>query len=949
MSKVFKKSYVMTALICMLIACLTCGTLVLTANAQEEEPTSTVTFTSYTTVMKVDEEFEFAAQVTLEDGTTSTDVTWSSSDEDIIYIEEGLATALAEGNATITATAADGASASVDVYVSESAIHVESIELYPDVLELGVGWKTRVGYTAFPDNASDQRVTFASSDPSIVAVDENGNIESLAAGNAVITVTAYDSGITATAAVAVYADLGEATIAPATLVTTIGQVTDNELTVTLPDTVPADAKVTYKWYSSYDNVASVDLNDDATGSVFSWNFGTTTIYVVASYTYTDAETEEEVTARYAASATVHVTSEYFYLTGLVSDLANPEDNPWVEYGTEEAAKDAGVLLVPDADNPYVYSITRSFWASDVFQIIHGNIDADWTTKITSTSFDENGSTLAYVANTAVSFGVTDFGTYRVILDLSDGPAKVRIEMVELEVTSVTLSVASDNAYLQYVTTAEEGTEVATRTMRLNIETLPAAATYNPEDVIITIPEDMQEYVTAVYDATDATPQIVLTLLKAPEANTSFDLNVAIANSDEDVVNANDNITITILADGEEYVEVTDIHFTSESYLVNVNNGAQPWVSSTPIAAVVNEDASVQGVVYSTSSAHIWIEYVDGQAYVHADALGTYQLTATALGNSEVKSDPVNVLVTSLIETETEESETKYSTGFYLIGQLDGEEVEGWTSIKPEVTTFEGSDFANWTLPVVAGTNNTVYSAEYNLRAHDVFSIAFLGMDGNWFGIINNQYMNWDDSVGTYWENGINIEMSENGRYAITLNLSGEVPSFTVARVGDYNPEQQEYDLYLYIVRSGDSWDGSISDENNIIATVGYIHMVDGVAQSMTLTIDSVDFYEFYTTSGEWPTIQFVTAYGGTYGLEGGYFQNATWYGSAHTGITFGGDAYSATGEDGRFTNFNSELYWVGDITADVNMKVSFTFTFDESGALTAVELNFVTATEVPAE
>ena len=64
MSKVFKKSYVMTALICMLVACLTCGTLVLTANAQEAEPTSTVTFTSYTTVMRVEEEFEFAALVT---------------------------------------------------------------------------------------------------------------------------------------------------------------------------------------------------------------------------------------------------------------------------------------------------------------------------------------------------------------------------------------------------------------------------------------------------------------------------------------------------------------------------------------------------------------------------------------------------------------------------------------------------------------------------------------------------------------------------------------------------------------------------------------------------------------------------------------------------------------------------------------------------------------------
>ena len=142
----------------------------------------------------------------------------------------------------------------------------------------------------------------------------------------------------------------------------------------------------------------------------------------------------------------------------------------------------------------------------------------------------------------------------------------------------------------------------------------------------------------------------------------------------------------------------------------------------------------------------------------------------------------------------------------------------------------------------------------------------------------------------------------------------------------------------------------------MLITVGYIHMVNGVAESMTLTSEGYDFYTFYTTTGEWPEIQFVTAYtlDGT-GIEGGYFQNATWYGSVHTGITFDGTAYSATGEEDHFTNYagRSELCWIGQgkfheqIPEDMagRMTVEFTFTFDEAGELTHVELNFVTPIE----
>ena len=71
---------------------------------------------------------------------------------------------------------------------------------------------------------------------------------------------------------------------------------------------------------------------------------------------------------------------------------------------------------------------------------------------------------------------------------------------------------------------------------------------------------------------------------------------------------------------------------------------------------------------------------------------------------------------------------------------------------------------------------------------------------------------------------------------------------------------KRYRMWLYIVRSGDSWNGAVSDEGNVIARVGYVDILNGKAQSgLVITSGDVDFYTFYTTTLVWPTIQFVTA------------------------------------------------------------------------------------------
>ena len=95
-------------------------------------------------------------------------------------------------------------------------IPVTGVELDITELELEIGKTATLTANVLPEDATDKNVIWSSSAPETVSVDENGMIEGIAAGNAVITVTTADGGKTAECAVTVtltingheYVDLG---------------------------------------------------------------------------------------------------------------------------------------------------------------------------------------------------------------------------------------------------------------------------------------------------------------------------------------------------------------------------------------------------------------------------------------------------------------------------------------------------------------------------------------------------------------------------------------------------------------------------------------------------------------------------------------------------------------------------------------------------------------------
>lgn len=148
------------------------------------------------------------AAATPEDATGVT-FTYTSSDESIATVDEtGLVTAVANGEADITVTltqafpAATGETATEESArqpVTLTAItHVtvttaaERIELDKTEGVLTVGSTHKIKASVLPDTATDQTLTWTSSDEGVATVDENGKVTAKKAGSAVITASCGD-------------------------------------------------------------------------------------------------------------------------------------------------------------------------------------------------------------------------------------------------------------------------------------------------------------------------------------------------------------------------------------------------------------------------------------------------------------------------------------------------------------------------------------------------------------------------------------------------------------------------------------------------------------------------------------------------------------------------------------------------------------------------------------
>ena len=183
---------------------------------------------------------------------TNQKVTWKSDKPEIATVDaNGKVTGVKAGEATITVTTEDGAKTAtckvtVTIPVTGVTLNKTSITIAVEVIE-------ELTATITPANATNQKVTWKSSDPAVARVKSNGKVLGVSVGEATITVTTEDGGKTATCKVRVLSNVNKVTVTPANL--TLGKNKRYTLTATVDTQSGPNNGVT--WASSNPLIAMV--------------------------------------------------------------------------------------------------------------------------------------------------------------------------------------------------------------------------------------------------------------------------------------------------------------------------------------------------------------------------------------------------------------------------------------------------------------------------------------------------------------------------------------------------------------------------------------------------------------------------------------------------------------------------------------------------------------------
>ncbi|MBD5330470.1 MAG: leucine-rich repeat protein [Bacteroides sp.] len=150
---------------------------------------TTVTVEPAVAEITVGDVLSLSASVDPDDATYQT-IEWSSSDAAVATVDEdGNVKAIAPGSVIATAKSPDGPSAECQITVVAATIDVQDIVLDAESMSLREGASGVLKAHIYPENATDQSVTWSSSVPEVAAVDESGNVMALKQGMTIIAAT----------------------------------------------------------------------------------------------------------------------------------------------------------------------------------------------------------------------------------------------------------------------------------------------------------------------------------------------------------------------------------------------------------------------------------------------------------------------------------------------------------------------------------------------------------------------------------------------------------------------------------------------------------------------------------------------------------------------------------------------------------------------------------------
>lgn len=318
-----------------------------------------------------------AEQEKIAEAASKLNLTWSSSDETVATVDEtGLVTAVGAGEADVTVSVADvNISSTTHVKVVITPTGVEA----PDSIELVTNGENSkaLGAKMTPEDATEVKLAYESSDENVATVDENGVVTAVADGECVIT-TYVTADILATAenaeakpvvdevvsSEAEVADSAADSEVPDDAASSEPKDTTDSSFGVVPDSLSAETKVTVTTkveqivLNKTEGVLTVGNSVTVTATVTPDNATNTTVnWTSSDEKVATVDSNGKVTAVAAGNATIKATSESdgdvsadYALT--VNKAAGKQNKPATNYSGTTGS--AGAATAPSAPSTPTY-------------------------------------------------------------------------------------------------------------------------------------------------------------------------------------------------------------------------------------------------------------------------------------------------------------------------------------------------------------------------------------------------------------------------------------------------------------------------------------------------------------------------------------------------------------------------------------------------------------------
>ena len=632
----------------------------------------------------------------LPENSTNPSVKWSSSNNNIATVSgDGVVNAVSEGNAIITVTTEDGEyTATCNVKVEPKVIKVTDVVLSDEDGKISIieGDTAKLTATVLPLDATNQNVTWTSSNNNVAIVSSEGIITAIAPGTADITVTTKDGGFTDTCKVTVtkkIINVSSVTITPTT--TTIVEGGTTTLKATINPSNATNPNIT--WTSSNEEVATVS----EMGVVTAKKEGTAVITVKTVDGNKIATCEVNVTPKVISvisvlmtpyEATMNVGNTLKLTATVVPANATNKVLRWESIDTTIATVNGGVVTAHKPGNVMIKAISDDggFEGICKLTVISNEISVENVTLNETSKSIKIGETIALQAriepSNATNKNVTWQTSNEQIATVTESGIVTGLKQGTATITVITND-GNKKATCQVTVKAEVATVVNVTGISLNENEKTIKIGETLELISTIIPQNATNK-NVTWESSDVNVATVLggKVTAIGEGQTTITVTTedgnkkatCIVNVEKNVINVE---SVTLNKTNETIKEGETLALNAWVLPTGATNKNVTWESSNTEVATVNESGIVKGI--KAGQATITVKTVDG------NKIATCSVT--------VEKNIINV---ERVELDKENLILKINTNQLLTATVFPENATDkdviWTSSNSEIAKVSGTGY-----------------------------------------------------------------------------------------------------------------------------------------------------------------------------------------------------------------------------------------------------------------